>query len=97
MKQRSEFKDSFEQEVTSIRFDANIPTNLYGCSLDGMVSMFDLTQPNEEDAFTWCYKIVESPQSLSNVGNLLLTTTTDHVLYKIDEGEFVSRIAPNTS
>lgn len=46
MKQRSEFTESFEGEVTHLRFDSAVSTNLLGCSIDGMVNMFDLTQPN---------------------------------------------------
>lgn len=65
MKQRSDFKDSFNEDVTYIRFEDQITTNLLGCSVDGMINMFDLTQPNEEDAFSWCYKVMESPGFLS--------------------------------
>lgn len=46
-KQRADFKDSFNGEITYIRFEDEVSTNLYGCSVDGMVNMFELTQPNE--------------------------------------------------
>ena len=60
-----------------------------------MINQFDLTQPNEEDAFSWCFKIVESAENLKNFGNLALVQTTDHILYKIEEGECLGKIAPN--
>lgn len=47
MKQRSEFTDSFDGEITYLRFENGVETNLLGCSIDGMTNMFDLTQPNE--------------------------------------------------
>lgn len=60
-KQRTEFKDSFNSEITCLRFHETVSTRFGCCDLSGMISMFDLTQPNEEDAFEWCFKILESP------------------------------------
>jgi hypothetical protein len=34
------------------------------CSLDGLVGKFDLTQKNEEEAFEWGHKMLESPAKL---------------------------------
>jgi hypothetical protein len=58
MKQRSEFNESFNGEITSLQFDPVTPTCFMGCSVDGMISKFDLTQPDEEESFTWCTKIL---------------------------------------
>lgn len=46
MKQRSEFRESFNGEITYIKFEDSVGTNLLGCSLDGMINMFDLTEPD---------------------------------------------------
>jgi WD40 repeat protein len=48
MKQRSTFTGSFSDTITHLRFDPEVSTNLFGCSLDGMISMMDLTQTSEE-------------------------------------------------
>lgn len=58
--------------------------------------MFDLTQPNEEDAFSWCYKVLESPCFLSAATQgRILAQTIDHHLYKIQEGDQLGKISPN--
>lgn len=46
MKQRSEFNDSFNGEITSLQFDPVAPTCFMGCSVDGMINKFDLREPN---------------------------------------------------
>lgn len=51
MKQRSEFKDSFNSEITCLRFHDTNQTKFGCCSVEGLISMFDLAQPNEDDAF----------------------------------------------
>jgi WD40 repeat protein len=50
MKERSTFNETFSEDVTSLHFNQNVPTMLLASSLDGMVTVFDLTQNNEEDA-----------------------------------------------
>jgi WD40 repeat protein len=50
MKERSCFNESFSDEVTSVDFSKNVPTTIIGASLDGMISLFDLTKDNEEDS-----------------------------------------------
>ena len=47
MKQRAEFHESFNGEITSLQFDPLAPKSFMGCSVDGMISKFDLTQPDE--------------------------------------------------
>lgn len=96
MKQRSEFKESFNGEVTHIRFEDEVSTNLMGCSIDGMINMFDLTQPNEEEAFNWCYKLISSPSSfsLARQGRALVHTF-DHNLYKIQDGDLFGKVSIN--
>lgn len=98
MKQRSDFKDSFNGDVTYIRFEDDVKTNLLACSVDGMINMFDLTQPNEEDAFSWCYKVIESPTILSTAkGGRSLVRTMDHNMYKIEDGDLFGKISPNNN
>ena len=41
-KQRCEFNDSFNGEITCLQFDQNQQTKLMGCSVDGMINKFDL-------------------------------------------------------
>jgi WD40 repeat protein len=41
------FEESFNEEVTGLEFNKDRLTNLVGCGLDGIVSSFDLSQPNE--------------------------------------------------
>lgn len=43
MKQRAQFKDSFNDDVVCVRFQDMVKTNLYACSVDGMINMFSLT------------------------------------------------------
>lgn len=96
MKQRSEFTDSFNGEVTHIRFDEARSTNLLGCSIDGMLNMFDLTQLDEDSAFSWCFKIMESPSYFTlHETDSVLVQTTDHVLYKVQDADHFGKITPN--
>ena len=61
-----------------------------------MINLFDLTQPNEEDAFSWCFKIMESPNSFALTHNgTALVQTIDHVVYKVQDGDHLGKITPN--
>ncbi len=63
-----------------------------------MVNMFELTQPNEEDAFNWCYKILESPDFLDVAkNNQVLVKTVDHCIYKLKDGDLFGKISPNSA
>ena len=50
MKERSIFNESFSEEVSSVSFSKKIPTHLLGGSLEGIISLFDLTQNDEENS-----------------------------------------------
>ena len=80
MKQRAEFTDSFNDEVTALRFSQRAMTELYGCSSDGLVARFDLTEKNEEDALIWGHQMLESPCRLDTSHDILLVETQDQVL-----------------
>lgn len=64
MKQRCEFNDSFNEEVTGLQFSLDIPTVFHACTLDGLITEFDLKEQSEEDAFSWGHQIIESPCKL---------------------------------
>ena len=69
---------------------------MMGCSIDGMINMFDLTMPNEEDAFQWGFKIIESPLSFTMAANgFALVQTLDHNLYKVHDGDHFGKVSPN--
>jgi hypothetical protein len=96
LKQRSEFTESFSDQITCIRFDEHPSTTLYGCSIDGMTDMFDLTQPSEEEALSWCYKLLASPCFLSaGSQGRALVRTVDHAILKIHDGGLVGKIDVN--
>lgn len=46
MKQRNEFNETHGEEVTCVKFNDSISTQLVSSSLDGMLCLFDLTQQN---------------------------------------------------
>ena len=50
MKERCIFDNSFSEEVTSVDFSSVSPSALIGGSLDGMISLFDLSKISEEDS-----------------------------------------------
>ena len=57
MKERCLFDNSFSEEVTYVDFSSLCPTNLIGCSLDGMISLFDLTKNSEEDSVEFVMRL----------------------------------------
>ncbi len=61
MKQRCEFTESFNEEVTCLQFSREISTVFFAATYDGLIAKFDLAEKNEEDAFMWGHQIVESP------------------------------------
>ncbi len=64
MKQRCEFTDSFNEEITGINFSPTHPTVFHACAMDGLIAKFDLAEKNEEDAFIWGHQILGSPCKL---------------------------------
>lgn len=84
MKQRTEFTDSFNDEVTCLQFDTQNPAAMMACSFDGQINKFDLSLLNEEDALIWAHRIVESPIQLHFISDVALVQTNDHILIKID-------------
>ena len=38
---------------------------------------------------------MESADTLMSSGSMVLVKTTDHILYKINEGEYIGKIMPN--
>ena len=47
MKQRCEFTESFNEEITYITFSPVQKTVFHACSLDGLIAKFDLAEKNE--------------------------------------------------
>jgi hypothetical protein len=58
MKQRHEFTESFNEDVTALQFSKDISTIFYAATYDGLIAKFDLTEKNEEDAFVWGHQII---------------------------------------
>lgn len=52
MKLRSSFDESQNDEISALKFNPNIPTELLASSLDGLLVVYDLTQENEEESLT---------------------------------------------
>lgn len=50
MKERASFNETHFDEVTSVKFSKKVNTNLLSGSLDGIISCFDLTKNDEEEA-----------------------------------------------
>jgi hypothetical protein len=61
MKQRCEYSESFNEDVTCLQFSKQHPTAFYAATYDGLIAKFDLTEKDEEEAFAWGHQIVESP------------------------------------
>lgn len=57
MKERCIFDNSFSEEVTCVDFSRICPTSLIGSSLDGMISLFDLTKISEEDSVEFVMRL----------------------------------------
>lgn len=52
MKLRSTFDESQNDEISALKFNPKIPTELLSSSLDGLLIVYDLTQENEEESLT---------------------------------------------
>ena len=85
MKQRCEFIDSFNDEVTSLNFSLDQATIFHACTMDGLITSFDLREPTEEDAFTWGHQTTESPIKLQLMGSTTLLQTQNQVLLTLDK------------
>jgi hypothetical protein len=44
MKQRHEFTESFNEDVTTLQFSKDINTIFYAATYDGLIAKFDLTE-----------------------------------------------------
>lgn len=58
MKQRCEFTESFNEDITALQFSKEINTTFFAATYDGLIAKFDLTEKNEEDAFVWGHQIL---------------------------------------
>lgn len=58
MKQRCEFTESFNEDITALQFSKEINTTFFAATYDGLIAKFDLTEKNEEDAFVWGHQIM---------------------------------------
>ncbi|EAR88171.2 WD domain, G-beta repeat protein (macronuclear) [Tetrahymena thermophila SB210] len=65
MKQRNQFNETHNEEVTCVKFNENIPTQFVSSSLDGILCLFDLSQQNEEEA---CQSIIRTDQPVDRCG-----------------------------
>ena len=72
MKQRCEFNDSFNDEVSGLQFSSEEPTMFHACAMDGLIVEFNLKEQNEEDACEWGHQIIESPSKLQLLGRTTL-------------------------
>lgn len=69
MKGRGQFDETLPNEVTSVVFNKEVGTALLGGSLDGMVALFDLTQPCEDEAANFVIKIDQPIDYVNFYGN----------------------------
>lgn len=106
MKQRNEFNETHGEEVTCVKFNENISTQFVSSSLDGMLCLFDLAQPNEEDA---CQAIIRTDQPVDRCGYInnqivygittvdsvfVMNTETETIMQNINSIEHVNIIIP---
>ncbi|KRW99756.1 WD40-repeat-containing domain [Pseudocohnilembus persalinus] len=69
MKFRGEFKETLNNDVTSVNFHKQESTNLLAGSLDGMLAQMDLTQQNEEDSCQLMMKIEQPIEQINFINN----------------------------
>ncbi|XP_058456197.1 WD repeat-containing protein 89 isoform X2 [Malaya genurostris] len=78
------------EDITHVRFHPTNPDLFASGSVDGLINVFDISQPNEDDALQYCFNIHnaietfnwhQSPQKKDWIS--CITTTNDFHLYDV--------------
>jgi len=64
-KSLAKFEDSHTESVTSVKFHPIIDTQIISASVDGLICLYDITRPNEDDALV---SVLNPDESISTVG-----------------------------
>ncbi|XP_065087940.1 WD repeat-containing protein 89 [Ochlerotatus camptorhynchus] len=84
------------EDVTNVRFHPTNPDLLSSASVDGLINVFDISKPNEDDALQDCFNVENSIESINWHSSptdkdwiSCITTTNDFHLYEVETQEIV--------
>ncbi|XP_017045435.1 WD repeat-containing protein 89 [Drosophila ficusphila] len=93
-RQMGVYCDSHEDDITSVRFHAQNPDLLSTGSVDGLINVFDVKEPDEEEALLNTFNTESSVARLQWHRNVYdkdvvscITTTCDFKSYESEEGD----------
>ncbi|KAL1379085.1 hypothetical protein pipiens_015163 [Culex pipiens pipiens] len=80
------------EDITNVRFHPSNPDLLVSGSVDGLINVFDISQPTEDDAMQYCFNVDTAIESLNwhrNPGTgkdwvSCVTTTNGFQLYDVE-------------
>ncbi|XP_055624240.1 WD repeat-containing protein 89 [Toxorhynchites rutilus septentrionalis] len=82
------------EDITNVRFHPTNPDLLASGSVDGLINVFDISHPNEDDAMKYCFNVEDSIERLNwhkNSNNKdsvsCITTTNNFHLYDVEDQE----------
>lgn len=89
------YTDSHKDDVTQVQFHPTKPNYMASGSTDGLINVFNIAKPEEDDALEYCLNTESSVQSISwhptasAEENLLgcITHTNDFHLFAVEESE----------
>ncbi|XP_058120996.1 WD repeat-containing protein 89 [Anopheles coustani] len=84
-------------DITNVRFHPTNPDRFASASVDGLINVFDISKPTEDDAMEYCFNVETSIDSINwhkdPTGRDLvacITTTNDLHLYDVESQDSVA-------
>lgn len=84
------------EDLTNVRFHPNNPDLLSSASVDGLINVFDISKPNEDEALQDCLNVENSIETINwhlsptdKDWISCITTTNDFHLYELETHEIV--------
>lgn len=90
----STYRNIHRDDITDIKFHPTLPNVLASGSTDGLINIFDISNPTEDDALQYCLNTESSVQTLNwhqtqqNKNRIsCITHLNDFILYDVEESE----------
>lgn len=93
--------EGHDDDITDVKFNPQNPDALLSCSTDGLLNVYDLKQPTEDDALVESFNTDSSASSLNwfRAGNsdhvTCITHTNDLQVYNVDSQDKVIEFKRN--
>lgn len=85
------------EDITNVRFHPSNPDLLSSGSVDGLINVFDISKPNEDDALQTCFNVEDSIESINWHTSptdqdwiSCITTTNNFHLYDVETQDIVA-------